>query len=50
MLAQAYNKSSSLSSISSLKLAKVKEYLEEILVKGFIEPSSAAYALPVLFA
>ena len=37
-------------SISPLKLAKVKEYLEENLVKGFIEPSSAAYALPVLFA
>ena len=37
-------------SISPLKLAKVKEYLEENLVKSFIEPSSAAYALPVLFA
>ena len=37
-------------SISPLKLAKVKEYLEENLVKGFIEPSSAAYALLVLFA
>ena len=37
-------------SISPLKLAKVKEYLEENLAKGFIEPSSAVYALPVLFA
>ena len=36
--------------MSPLKLAKVKEYLEENLVKGFIEPSSAAYALLVLFA
>ena len=37
-------------SISPLKLAKVKEYLEENLAKGFIEPNSAAYALLVLFA
>ena len=37
-------------SISPLKLAKVKEYLEENLVKDFIESSSAAYALLVVFA
>ena len=37
-------------SISPLKLTKVKGYLEENLVKGFIEPSGAAYALLVLFA
>ena len=37
-------------SISPLKLAKVKEYLEENLVKSFIKPNGAAYALLVLFA
>ena len=31
------------------KLQKVKEYLEKNLAKGFIMPSSAQYASPVLF-
>lgn len=35
--------------MSPFKLKKVKEYLEENLAKGFIVPSSAQYASPVLF-
>ena len=35
--------------MSLFKLQKVKEYLEENLAKGFIVPSSAQYASPVLF-
>ena len=36
--------------LSELKLRKLKEYLEENLQKGFIVPSQATYASPVLFA
>ena len=36
--------------ISGYKLQKVKEYLEEHLKKGFIVPSQAPFASPVLFA
>ena len=36
-------------SMPPFKLQKVKEYLEENLAKGFIVPSSAQYASPVLF-
>lgn len=35
--------------MSGFKLQKVKEYLEENLQKGFISPSTAPYASPVLF-
>lgn len=35
--------------MSGFKLQKVKEYLEENLQKGFISPSRAPYASPVLF-
>ncbi|SLM33945.1 gag polymerase env [Lasallia pustulata] len=36
--------------ISNYKLQKLKEYLDENLKKGFISPSHAPYASPVLFA
>lgn len=36
--------------MSPYKLQKVKEYLEENLAKGFISPSKAGYASPILFA
>lgn len=36
-------------SMSPYKLEKVKEYLEENLVKEFIKPSKASYASPILF-
>ena len=36
--------------MSPFKLQKVKEYLEEMLDKGFISPSKASYALSILFA
>jgi hypothetical protein len=35
--------------MSGYKLQKVKEYLTENLKKGFIAPSKASYALPILF-
>lgn len=35
--------------MSGFKLQKVKEYLEDNLKKGFISPSTAPYASPVLF-
>ena len=31
------------------RLEKVKEYIDDMLAKGFIEPSSAPYASPILF-
>ncbi|SLM36861.1 Reverse transcriptase domain [Lasallia pustulata] len=36
--------------MSQFKLEKTKEYLEENLQKGFITPSNAPYASPILFA
>ena len=36
-------------SISPYKLQRVKEYIKENLEKGFITPSSAPYASPILF-
>jgi hypothetical protein len=36
--------------MSAFKLQKVKEYLTEHLRKGFITPSKAPYASPILFA
>ena len=36
--------------ISEFKLRKVKEYLTDNLKKGFITPSKAPYASPILFA
>ena len=36
--------------MSQFKLEKTKEYLEENLRKGFITPSNAPYASPILFA
>ena len=36
--------------MSEYKLRKVKEYLTENLQKGFITPSKAPYASPILFA
>jgi hypothetical protein len=36
--------------MSGYKLQKVKEYLTEHLKKGFITPSKAPYASPILFA
>ena len=36
-------------SMSPYKLQKVKEYIKENLEKGFITPSSAPYASPILF-
>ncbi|SLM36749.1 gag polymerase env [Lasallia pustulata] len=36
--------------MSQFKLEKIKEYLEENLRKGFITPSNAPYASPILFA
>lgn len=41
---------SRLYAMSQYKLEKTKEYLEENLKKGFITPSSAPYASPILFA
>jgi hypothetical protein len=35
--------------MSEYKLQKVKEYLTENLKKGFITPSKAPYASPILF-
>lgn len=35
--------------MSPFKLQKVKEYLEEMLNKGFISPSKASYVSPILF-
>ena len=36
--------------MSQFKLQRMKEYLEENLRKGFITPSNAPYASPILFA
>jgi hypothetical protein len=35
--------------MSGYKLQKVKEYLTKNLKKGFITPSKASFALPILF-